>query len=207
MLPKTTEGRAFALAGLFVIAVLVVFVVQGRALASPYATPFWGTTSASPESALCQVSTLSRVSEGADYGACKSGSGCAAPCDGVVIDVRTGELMVDFTLFTTPGLVGDNMFSVRWRSMLSGASQFGRQALPSWETTAEYVVLNSSDPNANGGHKLLVRRPSGRIDTFGWNGTGYDSPPDALETLSKNVGGAYVLTDKWGRSLPSAAGT
>jgi len=188
-LPKSAEGRALAIVGLFVAAVLAVFMVQRAALAAPYANPFWVNNSGSPESALPSVANLAIVTEGKR---CRSDS-----CGRVRVDVRTGEFFWDHVLFRTPGLVQDNVFAIRWRSMIGGASQLGRQILPSWET---YVLLMPGTPNAPNGHRVDIRRPSGRVDAFMWNGAAYAGPGDVFDTLTTNAGGNYVLTDKYGNS-------
>jgi RHS repeat-associated protein len=117
------------------------------------------------------------------------------------VDVRTGELMWDHFLFRTPGLVADNIFAIRWRSMISGASQLGNRILPSWEITAQYVVIDQQNPNAPNGHKVLLRHATGRIDTFMWDGAVYVGPPDVFENLYTNPQGNYVLLGKWGDTM------
>jgi hypothetical protein len=162
-----------------VLAIVVAFVIQRAALASAYADPFFTNNSASQQSPLCDVAGLAMVCESAK---CGVGSGCGSNCGGgchgakccdVTVDARTGELFFDKVLFTTPGLVGDNVNAIRWRSMIGGASQLGRQVLPSWETTANKVIVDVGNPNGANGHYVEIRRPSGRIDVYWWSGSAY----------------------------------
>ena len=46
---------------------------------------------------------------------------------------------------------------------------------PDWEITAEKVILNPGDPDASGGHEVWIRRPTGRIDVFDWDGSYYSA--------------------------------
>ncbi|MHC4163704.1 MAG: hypothetical protein ACYSUM_16375, partial [Planctomycetota bacterium] len=126
LLPKTAEGRALALMGLLGGAVFLTFFLSRAALATPYANPFWFNNSPSQESALCDVQKLAM--------SCES-QRCGVQCCDVTVDVRTGELFWDKVLFRTPGVLEDNVFAIRWRSMISGSSQLGTQILPSWEMT------------------------------------------------------------------------
>jgi RHS repeat-associated protein len=197
LLPKSAEGRTLAIMGLVGGAVFLMIFLIDAVLAAPYSNPFWSNNSPSQESALCDVQKLAMTCESQRC----SVHCCGEKCCDVTVDVRTGELFWDKTLFRTPGVLEDNAFSIRWRSMISGASQLGRQTLPSWETTVEYVVLNEEDPSGPNGHMGRVRRPSGRIDDYTWDGASYEGPADVRDTLTKNVAGNYVLTDKWGNQM------
>jgi len=113
--------------------------------------------------------------------------------------VRTGELFVDLNLFRTPGVLGGNVFALRWRSEVSGLTQTGLGMLPSWEHTVEKVILNSQNPEGNGGHEVRWRRPDGLLVTYDWDGTAYSTLDCSIhDTLSKNGSGNYVITGKWG---------
>jgi hypothetical protein len=79
--------------------------------------------------------------------------------------------------------------------MISGPSQFGNAMLPSWEITANYVVVNGGSPNAANGHYVEIRRPSGRVDQFWWNGSAYAAPTGVFDALT-TVGGNYLLTGR-----------
>jgi len=192
LVPRSGEGRAAAA----VVAVFVVLVLLGvihrLAVAAPYTNPFWSNASSSAESAVPHVADLAMVQEG---NKCRSDS-----CGEFRVDVRTGELFWDHFMFDTRGVEGDHVFALRWRSMISGSTQVGRQMLPSWETTVKYVVLVPLNPTGNGGHRVDVRRPSGRIDAFTWNGTAYVAPSGVFDTLTTNGSGNYVLTTKQGFS-------
>jgi hypothetical protein len=191
---KSREGRALLGLGVGVLAIVGAFMIQRAALASVYSSPFWTNSSASVESAVPSVAELAMVTESSR---CRSDS-----CGDIRVDARTGELFWDFTLFTTPGLLGDNAYAIRWRSMISGASQLGRQILPNWETTANYVIVNVGDPSAANGHYVEIRRGSGRVDVYWWNGSSYTKPTNVYDALTIHGGtGNYLLTDKFGGSL------
>ena len=165
LIPRTRAGRAFALGVCIVIAALAVVTLNRTAEAAAYANPFFTTASPSQESAIPSVSGLACVTE-CTAGKCRVLGGT---CPNTKIDARTGEMHYKIAFFRTPGILGDNAFYLTWRSMLSGVTQFGNGWVPSWETTAEYVVVNGSNPNAANGHVVNIRRgETGRIDTFTW---------------------------------------
>ena len=150
-------GRVFIYAlPLIAVAALLLFLPSAAEGGSPYSDPFWTHTSSDPECGVC--------------------NGCGSPCapefseEGV--SVRTGELVLDLSLFTTPGMVSPNFFSLRYRSMNSGTSQLGNRIIPSWETTAKEIILNSGDPDARNGTKIEIRRSSGLMDAFFSDGAG-----------------------------------
>lgn len=155
LIPQTREARVAALTILLFVAAMLGFVFVRTAQAAPYVNPFWTNGSPSQESAIPEVAKLAMSPEG--------------------VDVRTGELFWDHFLFRTPGLLEDNVLAIRWRSMISGSSQLGRQVLPSWETTPNKVILNLSNPNGVNGHRVDVRR----LDAFMW----INSMPCALRTV------------------------
>jgi len=164
------------LAGL--LAIGITWWIAHGAHAAAYSDPFWSNNSSSPETAIPMIASLAMTEEG--------------------VDARTGELFWHHHLFTTPGVLGENVFGLTWRSMVSGRTQFGRGWIPSWEITAEYVLINAGDPDGNGGHAVDVRRPTGRIDRFLWDGSAYGGPDDVTDTLTTDVSGDYVLSDKHG---------
>jgi len=178
------------------------FVLYRQALAAPYTDPFWTNNSPSQESAICDVASRAMACESSKCGTGSCGGGCGGcgKCCDVTVDVRTGELFWDKVLFKMPGVVEDNVFAIRWRSMISGASQLGSGMLPSWETTAQYVLLNAGNPTGANGHAYDIRRPTGRADRFTWNGTAYASPADVFDTFTL-VSGNGRLTDKWGNRI------
>jgi len=187
---RSPRGRLALLTLLFCgVAISVAF--QLRAQAAPYVNPFWTNGSSSQESAIDMVADRAIV--------CESGNAKAAGSR-LSVDVRTGELFYDLFLFSTPGVVEDNVFALRWRSMISGSTQMGNGMIGSWETTANYVLLNAGAPNGPSGHRVDIRRPSGRVDAFLWNGTAYVAPADVFDTLT-TVSGLYRLTDKWGNRI------
>ncbi len=180
-LVHTTKGRIITLGTLLVLGLALTLTLVQRAESAPYANPFWGNASASPESAIGSVANLAISPEG--------------------VDMRTGELFWDHFLFRTPGVRGDLSFAFRWRSMINGSSQMGRQILPSFETTSQYVVINQQNRNGPGGHAVDIRRPSGRTDRFLFNRAGYTAPADVFDVLTAGPGGTYILTDKWQRLI------
>ena len=137
---------------------------------------------------------------------CSACSGCGCPSapeftpEGV--SARTGELVLDIPVFTFPGLEGPTVFSLRYRSMIDGSTQAGNRMVPSWEMSAEYVVINSGNPTASGGHEVWIRRSTGVADIFAWDGSAY-YPDSCLvtDTLTVNGGGNYVLEDKYGATV------
>ena len=150
-----------------------------RSARAAYSTPFWTQGSTSQESAIAAQAALAMSPEG--------------------VDVRTGELFWTQPLFSSPGRVDDNVFALNWRSMRSGVTQFGRGWLANWEITVEQIVVNSGSPNSNGGHYVNVRRPSGRIDVYDWNGAAYSAQAtDVYDALSLDGSGNYLLSDRWG---------
>ena len=71
----------------------------------------------------------------------------------------------------------------------------GNRVIPSWEMTAQYQVLIPGTPNAPFGHQVVVRRRSGRVDTFLWNGTAYNAPANVFDTLTGTPATGFVLTN------------
>jgi len=178
---------------LAVFGLVAVFALRRTAQAAAYTNPFWSSTTSSPESAIDDYAAMGIVREG---------DGCRDTCQNVSVDVRTGELFWDFCLLDTPGKVEDNRIGLRWRSMISGVTQTGRQMLPSFEITVEKIIVDQQNPNGNGGHYALVRRPEGRIDRFNWNGSAYVAQNgDVFDALTTNASSLYVLTDKWGNKV------
>jgi hypothetical protein len=177
LIPSSRTGKVCALLVLILVGGALTTLMHQRAEAAPYVNPFWANNSPSPESAIKMVSDLAMSPEG--------------------VDVRTGEMMWDHFLFKTPGVLADNIFAIRWRSMISGSSQLGNQILPSWEMTAQYIVINQQNPNAPGGHRVDIRHPTGRIDPFMWNGAAYVPPPETPEDEVTGAPGGYTWTDKW----------
>ena len=139
---RSPKGRA-ALYLMFVASVVLGVFLYAEALAAPYVNPFWTNASPSQESALCEVAERAMACESAKCGTGSCGSGCGGcgRCCDFTVDLRTGELFWDKKLFNLPGVVEDNVFAIRWRSMVNGSSQLGSGMLPSWETTAQYVLL------------------------------------------------------------------
>lgn len=151
-----------------------------------YTSPLWSNISPSMECGLCDDCVCPAPSEWSPEG----------------VSMRTGDLVWDHFLFSTPGKVGEFNFSLRWRAMVDGQSQLGNSVLPSWETTAEYEVLDALNPTGPSGHQVNIRRPSGRIDIFTWDGSAYVSSSCAItDALTVNGSSNYVLTDKFGNSL------
>ena len=159
----------------------ILLLSHGRAEAAPYADPWWTSNSPSPECA------------------CES-CGCERPSEWYQgVSVRTGELALTIPLFSTPGLHGEHEFSLRFRSMNTGVSEFGRGMLASWQHTMHTVIVNAGNPNAAGGHYAEWRRPDGLLVTFTWDGSVYSTTDcDIHDVLTKNGSGNYVLTDKLG---------
>ncbi len=200
-LVRTPKGRVTLYLAVLSGICLGVFLYT-EALAAPYVNPFWTNNSPSQESAICDVASRAMSCESAKCGTGSCGGGCGGcgKCCDVTVDLRTGELFWDKVLFTMPGVIEDNVFAIRWRSMISGASQLGSGMLPGWETTANYVLLNAGAPNGPNGHRVDIRRPTGRVDAFMWNGSAYTAPSDVFDALT-TVSGNYRLTDKWGNKV------
>jgi RHS repeat-associated protein len=171
---RSPKGR-LALLTLLAAGIVVSVALMHEAQAAPYVNPFWTNTSPSIESALDYKAALAMTPEG--------------------VDARTGELFWDYELFRTPGYVEDNIFAIRWRSMLAGTTQLGNGILSSWETTAKKNIVDPHNPNGAGGHDVDIRRPSGRVDKYIWNGTAYQAAdPEVLSTLVLVPGGLGSYT-------------
>ncbi|MFI5403787.1 MAG: hypothetical protein ACHQ1G_12690, partial [Planctomycetota bacterium] len=110
---RSPRGR-FALLALVFCGVAISLWFQLEARGAPYVNPFWANNSPSQESAIGMVAERAMV--------CESGDAKAAG-GRLYVDVRTGELFYDLFLFDTPGVVEDNVFALRWRSMISGSTQ------------------------------------------------------------------------------------
>jgi hypothetical protein len=109
------KGRLALLTLIFCgVALSVLFYRDAQA--APYVNPFWTNASPSQESAIDMVADRAII--------CESGDATAAG-GRLSIDLRTGEVFYDLFLFDTPGVVEDNVFALRWRSMISGSSQLG----------------------------------------------------------------------------------
>jgi len=185
---RSPRGR-LALFTLLFCGIGISILIVREVRAAPYSNPFWTNNSSSPESAIEMVADLAMVREAVPSTAAGSR---------ISVDARTGELFYDLELMRMPGVVEDNVFAIRWRSMLSGSTQVGNGMIPSWETTAKYVVINVGNPTGAGGHMVEIRRPTGRIDEFVWDGSEYDSPSDVFDDLTAGGGGTYTLADRWG---------
>jgi len=165
---------------LVVVGVLLVWP-QPPSEAATYANPFWGNTSLSPECACANC-----------------------PCEGPPewspegVNLRTREFVWDHFLFRVPGMVEDHAFSIRWRSTIDGETDMGQRMLPSWLITAEKEILDEENPSGDGGHQVLIRRSSGRIDMYGWDGSDYAAEScNVHDVLTTDVSGNYVLTNPW----------
>ncbi len=126
-----------------------------------------------------------------------SGCGCEMPSAIVEpgVSVLTGELVLDIPFATYRTMHGDRGLSVRYRSMISGHTEFGVGMIPSWMTTVEETILNVGNPLANGGHTALVRLPTGHAVEFIWGGSSYSTTDCCFhDTLTKNGSGRYLLT-------------
>jgi RHS repeat-associated protein len=150
----------------------------GTAKAATYSDPWWTHTSASPECVGC------------------SGCGCSKPPEFLEnVSVRTREVAIDLFLFATPSRLGQNRFSLRWRSMLSGLNETGRGMVGSWQHTMREVSLGGGD------HEVEWRRPDGLLIMFDHDAGVYTSfDCNVQETLTK-VSSHYELTgvqgEKW----------
>ena len=97
-----------------------------------------------------------------------------------------------------PGVLGTEGMGVMWRSYLSGVTQVGRGAILSFENTVEKEILISGNPNGNGGHQVIWRKPSGLAVVFDWDGSDYSTSDCSVkETLTTTGSGAYLLTGKY----------
>ncbi len=193
---RSPRLRRCVLGTLFVIAT-VVLLAHSIASAAPYQNPFWTNGSPSHESALIGNARRSRVLEGA---LCKKG------CGKIEVDPRTGELFVSLPFFSAPGLNRSVNFGLTWRSMVNGRTQLGQGMLPSWEWTANKVVLNPVNPNGPNGHNVEIRTPSGRIDVYAWNGAAYAAAnADVLSQLAI-AGAGWTRTDDLGSITFAANG-
>ncbi len=143
----------------------------GTARAS-YTNPYWSSSSPSPECGC-------------------SGCGCARPPEWSPegVSYRTGEARIGFFLFDTPGMVGRHDFALTWRSMTSGATQFGNGMLFNLERTLEITL----------GETIVYDRwPSGRIVTWYLDaGTYVTSDCSVHDTLEKNGSGYFEIHGKY----------
>src|SRR5438552_12745845 len=114
------HGKRLAVAGVL-LAFLALAVLPRRALASSYTDPFWSNNSSAMETACvpCPCGGPTLIEEAT------SASGASA-----AVDTHSGELHVTLPLFAMPGMIEDTVFSIRWRSMVSGNSQLGAAVLP-----------------------------------------------------------------------------
>ena len=109
--------------GLGLVALAVVLAVRQKpASATPvsFATPFW-TVTAGVQEKHC------------------SNCGCEMPSPFVLpgVSVLTGELVKDIPIASTPTLLGSLPISLRWRSGISGGTDFGLGIIPRFMTTVE----------------------------------------------------------------------
>ena len=150
MVQKIISGmRRIPAQWLVLIAVLaigaVTLVLMRPAQAAPFANQLWINNSPAQECIGC------------------SGCGCGGPVyTEENVNPVTGQHHVDIALFSKRTRLGVTPFSVRWMSMISGQSQFGNAVIPSWEVTAEKMIVNSGSPNSPHGHYFRVDLPSGR---------------------------------------------
>ena len=166
--------------------ILLLAAMPDQASGATYSSPFWSNNASSPECAGC-------------FSSCDSPRPPEWSPNGV--SYRTGELSRVFPLMDVPTRHGRLPFHVRWRAEMSGSTQLGRSMLPSWEHSLEYVELDASDPDGDGGHERRWRRPDGSIVVFDWDGTSYStSDCSVYDTLAKN-GTVYEITTKHQRVL------
>lgn len=116
--------------GLALVAVGVVLALRPRpAAASTYVNPWW-TVTASVQEKAC------------------SNCGCEAP--GAIVEpgvsVLTGELILDLPITSDPTMLGTMPLALRWRSMISGCTEFGNGVIPSWMTSVEGTQTPISGP-------------------------------------------------------------
>ena len=153
--------------GLALLALGVVFTFRPRpASATPvsYSSPFWTVTAAG----------------GLQEKDCPNCGGAPSPFVPPGVSVLTGELVKDFHIASTPTLLGSFPISLRWRSGISGGTDFGLGIIPSFMTTVE---------ETNGGANVTVRLPSGIAVEFTLS-SGVYSTTDCCyrSTLTKNSG-------------------
>ena len=96
----------------------ILFVLPQPSARASYTDPYWDQNSTSPE-CICDNCGCEGPSEWSPEG----------------VSWRTGALRVAFRLFDTPSKEGSNLFSLIWRSDLSGGTQFGRGMVPSFLRT------------------------------------------------------------------------
>ena len=161
MVRKIVAGMArmpltvFLGVGLLALAVLLG-VRQRPAVAATFSSPFWTFTGAVQPKACANC-------------------GCEMPSPFVLpgVSVLTGGLVQDFPIASSPTMLGSFGITLRWRSEISGATDFGLGIVPTFMTTVEETIINVGNPMANGGHTALVRLGSGGTVSFTWNGSAY----------------------------------
>ncbi len=144
-----------------------------------FSIPDWTHNSPAPECRAC------------------TGCGCPGPAQFSPEGVHfpTGELVLDRFLGDVSAPVGRTAFSLRYRSMISGVSQFGN--FVPWYPTAKLEVLIPGAPNNPGGRQVVVSYPDGTQHEFVWNGSAYSAPACGTDTLTE-AAGQVTLTDKYG---------
>ena len=177
----------------------VLLYIARRAEAYAYNGPFYASSSTSPWSPNLSAADPRLYGLGPS-GAAAPTTAVADPCieymdtgaTSASVDLPTGALVVDFSLWNSRTRNGNDSMSVRSRSDLSGSTQVGCFTLiPSFETTAQSL---------NGGATVVVRHANGRIGTWTNAGAGFVGPTGTQSTLT-TVGGLLRLTDKFGNRI------
>ncbi len=151
---------------------VILGIAPPTAQGGTFSSPYWAVTSSSPECVSAEF-PAEAPSEWSPEG----------------VSVRTGEFLRDFFLFDTPGMNERNVFSLRYRSMISGVTQFGRQVIPSWWTMIDVY---------NGDANVDVYLPTGQIIPFVLASGYYWTTACGFRSTVTKVSGVFYLTDKWG---------
>ena len=187
-------GRALLLI-LPLVVLAVIFVLPQRPSEAAFHDPFWDNVSSSPECA-CANCGCEGAPEWFPEGA------------GLSVNVRTREVVWDHALFHMPGLVADNVFSIRWRSTIDGESQMGHGMLPELggdrregdpqpRGAGRLGRPRSLDPTALGPHRRL------RLGRFGLQRPSCN----VLDVLTVDGNDDYVLSDSGATTGPWTVAT
>ncbi len=162
--------------GLLALAVLLG-VRQKPASATPvsFSSPMW------------------TVTAGAQEKHC-SNCGCEMPSPFVLpgVSVLTGELVKDIHIASSPTLLGSLPISLRWRSGISGGTDFGLGIVPSFMTTVE---------ETGGGANVKVRLPSGITVDFLLSSGTYSTTDCCYRGVLTKPGGFFLITHLDGSTI------
>nr|MDJ0523355.1 hypothetical protein [Planctomycetota bacterium] len=167
--------------------------------ATTYSTPFYSNNSPSPEcAACCLCPPCPRPAEWVEYSVHDGYGGCR-----LGFSARTGEVRGLFPICRFPGRVQSFDVFIMTRSYLSGGTQVGGDAILSFEHTVEEEIIDTGDPDSEGGTEITWRPPFGLPVLYYTDGSGGYATDDCSvhHTLSSPNSGIYKLTDKYGNTM------